>query len=145
MLCLDCGKRFRASVIWKRNERYTLLTRAQFSWNEFATRFDYRRSKQQNSVCQTSTRIRQAVGARSVSVASVFFCFLQHTGICPFPCFLFSNALQSLVMPSTDSAEQEGHHTDGKVSESSGRFEQNTNDFDAINVLCLESPFKWRG
>lgn len=45
-------------------------------------------------------------------------------------------------VPWTDNAEEEGHHTDGKVTESSGRFEENTNEFDAINVLCLQSPIK---
>lgn len=49
------------------------------------------------------------------------------------------------TLPRTDNAEEEGHDADGKVTEGSGRFEENTNEFDAINVLCLQSPFKWRG
>lgn len=46
------------------------------------------------------------------------------------------------TMPWTDNAEEEGHDADGKVTEGCGCFEENTNEFDAINVLCLQSPFK---
>lgn len=45
-------------------------------------------------------------------------------------------------LPSSDNAGEEGHHTDGELSESGRHFEGNTNEFDAINVLCLSHQMK---
>lgn len=52
---------------------------------------------------------------------------------------MFRRLIFTGKLPWTDNAEEEGHHTDGKVTESSGRFEENTNELDAINVVFAKS------
>lgn len=56
---------------------------------------------------------------------------------------LVINRLHQLIFTGkpllTDDAEEEGHRADGKVTESCGRFEENTNESDA-KKMCSRVP-----